>query len=689
MAGMKTLRYVVIVTVIAGLGAAGWYGWKQWSAVKSAPVWRTAKVEKGPITASVSATGTLNPVRSVQVGSQVSGQIKEMYVDFNDVVKEGQLLARIDPESFELRVRQAMADVEAARATVATQQAAVGAQRAGVSREEVNLTEARRDYERKKTLFDRGFISTAERDRALALVNTSQEQVKTTRAQLAVSEAQAKNAEAVVKQREAQLAQAQVDLERTAIRAPGEGVIIKRSVDAGQTVAASLQAPELFIIARNLTDMQVEASIDEAEVGRLRLGQRSTFTVDSFPGRIFSGEVLQVRKSARVVQNVVTYIAVIGADNPDQSLLPGMTANVRIITDQRADVLKVPNAALRFRPPGWVDAPARAPAATSLLLDWLFSATLAAEPPAGKGGASQAQQQFRQRLVTELQLDAEQQGKLDAILAAQRERTVAARDLPEGERQKVLAKNRAELRSQIEQMLKAGQKPRFAEIMADLAARARERRVGAATPEAKGAPDQGAPDKGGGPDGLAKKGGAGGSGGGAAAKDGAEAATSGPQAAAAQFRQRLVNELKLDAGQQQRLDQVFASQRLNPQAMRAMSAEERTKAVERNRAELRMRIHEILKPEQRQRYGEILAEIAGRQAARGRVFVLDDKGQPRPVAMRLGLSDGAMTEVLGGELQEGQLVLIGATGGATGGASGAAKGGAAKGGAGKAPGLPL
>ena len=686
MAGWKTLRYAVIVTVVAGLGAAGWYGWRQWSEAKSAPVWRTAKVEKGPITASVSATGTLNPVRSVQVGSQVSGQIKEMYVDFNDVVKEGQLLARIDPDSFELRVRQAMADVEAARATVATQQAAVGAQRAGVSREEVNLAEARRDYERRQTLFDKGFISTSERDRALALVNTTQEQVKSTRAQLAVAEAQAKNAEAVVKQREAQLAQTQVDLERTAIRAPGEGVIIKRSVDAGQTVAASLQAPELFIIARNLTDMQVDASIDEAEVGRLQLGQRATFTVDSFPGRIFSGEVLQVRKSARVVQNVVTYIAVIGAHNPDQSLLPGMTANVRIITDQRADVLNVPNAALRFRPPGWVDAPARPPAATSLLLDWLFSATLAAEPPASKGGASQAQQQFRQRLVSELQLDAEQQGRLDAILAAQRDRTLAARDLPEGERQQAMTKNRAELRTQIEQMLKAGQKPRFADIMADLAARARERQAGAATPEGKGASAKdGGPAK----DGLAKGGTAGGTAGGAAAQDGGAAAASGPQAAAAQFRQRLVNELKLDAGQQERLDQVFASQRLNPQAMRAMPPEERTKVVERNRAELRMRIHEMLKPEQRQRYGEILAEIAGRQAARGRVFVLDDKGQPRPVALRLGLSDGAMTEVLGGELQEGQLVLIGATGGTSGGAGGAAKGGAAKGGAGKAPGLPL
>lgn len=675
MSGSAVLRYGLIALVLAGLGAAGWYGWTQYAAGKAPPAWRTAKVEKGAITATVSATGTLNPVRSVQVGSQVSGQIKEMLVDFNDVVKEGQLLTRIDPESFELRVRQAMADVEATRATVATQQASVGAQRAAVSREEVNLAEARRDLERKQMLFDKGFISSADRDRAAAQVNISQEQLRTARAQLSVSEAQAKNAEAVVKQREAQLAQAQVDLERTAIRAPVDGVVIKRSVDAGQTVAASLQAPELFIIARNLTDMQVDASIDEAEVGRLRLGQRATFTVDSFPGRIFNGEVLQVRKSARVVQNVVTYIAVIGADNPDQSLLPGMTANVRIITDRRDNVLRVPNAALRFRPPGWTDKPAAtAPAESAGLIRFLVSSALAAEPPA-KGGASKAQQQFRQRLVNELKLDEGQQSRLDAILAAQRERNVAARDLPEGERQAALAKSRSEMRAQIEQMLKADQKARFGGIMAELAERARERgQDGQAVSGAAGtgkSADRGA----------AK---------GAKAAEGGDAGPGvggGQQNAAAQFRQRLINELKLDAEQQKRLEQAFAAQRLNPQALRAMPPGERAKAVERNRAELRMQIYEILKPEQRPRYAEIVAETAGRQAARGRVFVLDDKGEPRPVALRLGLSDGAMTEVLGGELQEGQLVLVGATGGAAG-ASGA-KSGPAKAGAGKAPGLPL
>ena len=292
-------------------------------------------------------------MKSVLVGSQVSGQIKELFVDFNSVVKKDQVIARIDPESFELRVRQAMADLEATRATVMTQMAAVGAQRAEVSRSEVNLADVKRDYERKQMLVEKGFVSAADRDKSLAVYNGAQEQLKTARAQLAVAEAQAKNAAAVVKQRESQLAQTKVELDRTIIRAPVDGVVIKRSVDAGQTVAASLQAPELFQIAQNLREMQVDASIDEADVGRVKVDQSATFTVDSFPGRTFSGKVTQVRKAALVVQNVVTYIVVISAANPDLQLLPGMTANVRITTDQRDKVLKLPNAALRFRPAGF------------------------------------------------------------------------------------------------------------------------------------------------------------------------------------------------------------------------------------------------------------------------------------------------------------------------------------------------
>ncbi|MFH1044495.1 MAG: efflux RND transporter periplasmic adaptor subunit, partial [Pseudomonadota bacterium] len=346
----KTLLSIIVVVILA---SAAFAVYRYTSSKAGEPAYRFGKVESGPITAAVAATGTLNPVVSVLVGSQVSGQIKELFVDFNSMVKKNQVIARIDPESFDLRVRQAMADLEATRATVLTQMAGVGAQRAEVSRTEVNLADVKRDYERKQMLVEKGFVSAADRDKALAVYNGAEEQVKTARAQLAVAEAQAKNAEAIVKQRESQLAQARVDLDRTIIRAPVDGVVIKKSVDAGQTVAASLQAPELFQIAQNLREMQVEASIDEADVGRTKVDQKATFTVDSFPGRTFSGKVMQVRKAALVVQNVVTYIVVISAANADLQLLPGMTANVRITTDQRDSVLKLPNAALRFRPAGF------------------------------------------------------------------------------------------------------------------------------------------------------------------------------------------------------------------------------------------------------------------------------------------------------------------------------------------------
>jgi HlyD family secretion protein len=324
-----------LAAVVALGGAVG--AWKWLGSSNGAPAWKFAKVERGPLTAAVAATGTLNPVVSVQVGSQVSGQIKEILVDFNSAVKEGQLIARIDPENFQHRVRQAEADLDAARS-------AVNVQRAQQLQAKVNLMEAERDYERKKVLVEKNFISPAERDKAQTTLDAA-------RAQAQVAEAQAKNSEALVRQRAAQLAQARVDLDRTMIRSPVDGIVVKRSVDTGQTVAASLQAPELFVIAKNLTDMQVETSIDEADVGRLRLGQKATFTVDAFPGRSFEGEVMQVRKAAQVVSNVVTYTVIVSAANPQLNLLPGMTANVRIVTAQKESVLKIANAALRFKPP--------------------------------------------------------------------------------------------------------------------------------------------------------------------------------------------------------------------------------------------------------------------------------------------------------------------------------------------------
>ena len=429
--------------MFAVLAGGGWYWWS--NRQTEAPAFRTAKVERGPITATVSSTGTLNPVTSVQVGTQVSGQIQQLFVDFNSPVKKGELIARIDPETFTYRVRQAEADLESARSTV--------------GRAQVAQVIADRDLKRTKELVARNFVSPAELDRAQSTFDLAAAEVRT--------------AQAVVQQRAAQVATARVDLSRTEIRAPVDGVVIKRSVDVGQTVAASLQAPELFVIAKDLRDMQVDTSIDEADVGRVKPGLRATFTVDAFPGRQFAGEVRSVRKAAQNVQNVVTYIAIISANNDRGELLPGMTANVRIVTDTRDSVLKVPNAALRFRPPG-ESAAAKGDAAKS---EGQGKAVQAAEASASKGAGSSGGgggqlNQFRERIVTELKMDAEQQRRLDPIFAEMRNKFMGLRDLPEEARARQSAAIRSDMRARVEEILKPEQKARYGEIVIELAGRA-------------------------------------------------------------------------------------------------------------------------------------------------------------------------------------------------------------------------
>ena len=438
---MKTSsRLGLALLALIVLAAASYAAWQYFGGGSDAPKYKLAKLESGPLTALVSSTGTLNPVVSVSVGSQVSGQIKELYADFNSPVKAGQLIARIDPETFQLRVRQAEADLESTRASVAVQ-------KAEVARVTATLMDAQRDLERKTMLVERKFISAADRDKSQATFDVA-------KAALDVALAQANNSSAVVKQRESQLAQARVDLERTAIRSPVDGVVVKRSVDTGQTVAASLQAPELFIIAKNLTDMQVETSIDEADVGRIAVGQKASFTVDAFPGRSFSGQVTQIRKAATVVSNVVTYTVIVSAANPELTLLPGMTANVRVITAQKDKALKVQNAALRFRPAGAAEE--KKPA---------VSASPSQAPGGGGGGGGLGQ--LRERLVAELKLDADQQSKLDGIFSGMREKFMAARDLPEAEKSKAQERNRAEIREKVSAILSPEQKKRYEEMAAE------------------------------------------------------------------------------------------------------------------------------------------------------------------------------------------------------------------------------
>jgi HlyD family secretion protein len=445
---LRIVKLVAAAAVLAAAAGALWYLLEGRNA-GAEPKYRLARAERGPLHAVVVASGTLNAVTTVQVGSQISGQILEIHADFNTAVKKDQVIARIDPATFELRVSQARADLDAARSAVAVAQSNLAAQRAERGRVELNLAESERDLARKKVLVEKGFISPAELDKAKTLAEATREQLKAVEAQLQVSAAQVESARAAVKQREALLRQAEVDLERTHIRAPVDGTVILRNVDAGQTVAASLQAPVLFTIARDLRDMQVEAAIDEADVGRLRVGQAASFTVDAFPGRGFRGTITQIRKSPVTVQNVVSYTVIISASNPDQSLLPGMTANVRVVVDSRDQALRVPNAALRFRPPG------------------VAEAKPAAENPAPQPGGGAAQQ-FRQRLYAELRPDATQKAKLDQIFDDARQKTAELREIrKDADRRKLGERLRAETRARVMEVLTEAQKPLYERLAAE------------------------------------------------------------------------------------------------------------------------------------------------------------------------------------------------------------------------------
>ena len=467
MDSMTKKIWIAVAVVLALAAGAAWW----WTRGESGPAqqYRTALVERGNLQASVSASGTVNPVTQVSVGTQVSGQIREIHADFNDEVRAGQLIAEIDPETFEYRVRSAMADLDAARASVLTAQANAAATRANVSRARSEVAEARRVHERNLQLVAQGFISQSEADRTQAALTAAQESLKSSDALAAVSEAQIRSAQAAVAQRESSLAQARIDLGRTRITSPVDGIVIKRAVERGQTVAASLQAPELFVIAQNLADMQVDASVDEADVGRIRPGQQVSFTVDAFPGQTFEGVVQQVRKAAQNVSNVVTYTAVIGFANTSGRLLPGMTANVRVVTDAREGVLKLPNAALRARIPGVEPlASAAQPAGgagTAPSNGPLVSAST------GTGGGRGPMAEFRNRVVDELSLSPQQVEKLDALVAGAGPRFMELRNLEEAERGRARERIVADLRAAIADLLDDSQKPRYAAIVAESAGR--------------------------------------------------------------------------------------------------------------------------------------------------------------------------------------------------------------------------
>jgi HlyD family secretion protein len=307
MAKRKSWNWIVILVVLAATAGAGFYFWKK---NRSTPTeYRTATIARGDVTQVVTASGQLNPVMTVQVGSQISGILQKIHVDFNSPVTNGQLVAELDPATYRANVNQAEAELSSAQA---------------------GLELIRLNAERAEALFKDKLLAKAEYDKAVADLHQS---------------------EATLKIRQAAVEKAKVDLGRTTIYSPIDGVVISREVDVGQTVAASMNAPVLFKIANDLAKMQIDAMISEADVGGVEVGQEVTFTVDAFPMRTFRGKVIQVRNSPVTTQNVVTYDTVIEVNNRDLKLKPGMTASVSVVVAQKEDVLKIPNSALRFRPP--------------------------------------------------------------------------------------------------------------------------------------------------------------------------------------------------------------------------------------------------------------------------------------------------------------------------------------------------
>src|SRR5437773_3058051 len=329
---MKRVVIVLLIIAAVGAGAGAYYlrrGGPEIGVV-------TAPITRGDIVDAVGATGTLQAVTTVQVGSQVSGNISYLGADFNSIVKKGQVIARLDPSLFEAQLQQARANLGQSQANLTKAQS-------DLDRTKVMLTDAQQKYTRAKELAAKSLLPQSDLDAAQTAVDSAQ-------AMLASQQATVAQATAAVTQSQASVNQTQVNLDHTIIAAPIDGIVTQRNVDVGQTVAASMQAPTLFIIAADLTKMQVNANIDESDVGRIRPAQHVTFRVDAYPTETFEGTVAQIRLQPVVVQNVTTYGTVIDVPNQQLKLKPGMTANVRVEIAKRSDALRIPNAALRFRP---------------------------------------------------------------------------------------------------------------------------------------------------------------------------------------------------------------------------------------------------------------------------------------------------------------------------------------------------
>jgi HlyD family secretion protein len=481
-------RFLLAAVIVAlGAGALGFFVWNPRGGSAADVPYRLGTADRGAITASVRATGTLNPVTTVLVGSQLSGQVVEILADYNSQVKEGQVVARLDATQIRARRDAAQADLEQARADLGMRRAGIDRIRATRLRAEAmlrdltaqreramaQLADARRVLDRQSELIARNIASQAGFDAAKtqaevqkATLDSVEAQIASQKAELvgleadiALAESQMKSAEAAILQRQAKLREAEIELARTEVKSPVDGVVVQRQIDLGQTVAASLSAPTLFTIAQDLREIEVWANIDEADVGRLKPGQPVSFSVSAYPSRTFEGRVRMVRLGAQTVQNVVTYTGVITVRNDDMALLPGMTANLQVTTDERPDVLRVPNAALRFRPPG----------AGAIVTARQPTGPMAENTPSAGRRGGRAIEELRERLEAEVKPTPEQSVVIEKVLAESRA-SFFKRDpgMSDEERREAIRHARRSLIDRIGAVLDPERRAKFQAIASDL-----------------------------------------------------------------------------------------------------------------------------------------------------------------------------------------------------------------------------
>ncbi|MCA0400661.1 MAG: efflux RND transporter periplasmic adaptor subunit [Proteobacteria bacterium] len=482
---MRKILFLSIV-VLAGLGIWAYSARSSSEQAETGQRYRSEKIGRGPIIATVAATGTVMPTTTVIVGSQLSGQVVEILADFNSEVKAGQILARLNRDTLTARRDGALADLaqaraarqlsdaqsEKVRADIRRAEAQQGDMQAQAQRAEALLADAETTFERQNSLKARGIatdvaLQSAATQRAtqVAAKRSAEAQIASSRAQIAslqadlkVVEAQKLSGDAQVAKAEAIVRQIEVDMANSEIKSPVDGVVVQRNIELGQTVAASLQSPTLFLVAQNLRQIEIYVNVDEADVGRVKVGQEVEFSVNAYMARNFRGQVKQIRLGSQNVQNVVIYTTVVSVPNEDMALLPGMTANLRIFTERKPDVLRVPNAALRWQPAG-APRPAGGEGGENAVAATPTDETPFAAQREGNAGGN-AGAQMLANLKTELKLSEQQLGEVEKLLRVMREAIAAAGNDPAARREAVRTARQRFGRA-VEALLDAEQKVKY------------------------------------------------------------------------------------------------------------------------------------------------------------------------------------------------------------------------------------